>query len=136
MGIMRHGGVITRMSSDIPFQHKRMDICPTNEHSLFASGIYGYKKMVSNVKHKMSFITFLQSCDIIFCKICAAMCGKCVIVYTIRAGEFRFLEIPLWCDTQRCLPVSAKLSRLHVCLGSVHHHIIVVFVSIEVLVRR
>lgn len=50
---------VTAMSSDILLPHKEIGNCPSNEHFLFASRIYVYKKMVSQVNDKASVITFL-----------------------------------------------------------------------------
>jgi hypothetical protein len=60
---------------------------------LLALKIYDHKKIVCDVKHKMPFIKFLQSYDIIICKICTLKCGKCVILCTIRAGESHFRNL-------------------------------------------
>jgi hypothetical protein len=38
--------------------------------------------------------------------------------------------------TERSLTFSPKLSRIHVLLGNIHHHINVMFISVEVFVRR
>jgi hypothetical protein len=38
--------------------------------------------------------------------------------------------------TERCPTFSPKLSRIHVLLGNINHHITVVFTSVEVFVRR
>jgi hypothetical protein len=37
---------------------------------------------------------------------------------------------------ERSPTFSPKLSRTHVLLGNIHHHITVVFTSVEVFVRR
>jgi hypothetical protein len=74
--------VVKIMSSDIIFPYKTINNCPTNEHLMFASWIYGHKKVVCMEKNKMSLITFFKLYVICFREICRVMCRKCVMVYT------------------------------------------------------
>jgi hypothetical protein len=46
------------------------------------------------------------------------------------------LEINLWCDAEGSLLILPKHSRIHVWFSSVHHDLSVLFVPVEVLVRR
>jgi hypothetical protein len=74
--------VVKRMSSVYHFPHKTISNCPTTEHLILASRIYGPKKMVCMVINKMSLITFFKLCVIFFREMCTVMCRKCVMVYT------------------------------------------------------
>jgi hypothetical protein len=81
--------VVKVMGSDSRFPHKWRSSSPANERILFASRICGHKKIVCicDTEDVSDDILAVMCHNFVKNMHSDMYCRKCVIVYTIRAGE-------------------------------------------------
>jgi hypothetical protein len=87
------------------------------------------------LENKMSLITFLKICALILWEICTVWCRRCVMVCT----KGRWISCWIYISGVKhngLLSFSSNSSWLYEWLGTVYHHITLLFASVEVLIRR
>jgi hypothetical protein len=99
---------------------------------LYASRIFPDKKMEPTMKRKLSLGTFLWSYGRIFCQIWTIMCRE-YDTQCVCQGQLNLIFINLFVMITEFSP---KLSKIRAVLRNVHHHLAVVFTSLEEFVRR
>jgi hypothetical protein len=103
---------------------------------LLASRVFPDKMMGCILNRKLSLLIFLWSYVRIFCPMQTIMCREWA-TQCVYEGQLNLIMRNLLVMITESSPTfSSKLSRLHILLGNKHHHIAVLFTSVEGFVRE